>query len=230
MTGIENLDLCAPFSIDIAHNSTLSYCDAISICEYLENPTGSVTIHSNAEGCNNPPEIANACMVTLPCLPYGNYYFYNQVEVDSFQSNYPECDTLFNTTSIGGDDITNLNGLSNVKAMLNYVLIHDCDSLESLSGLMGLSSVGNLFILDNDLISDLTGLDSLSTIDGLLDVGNNECLRDLHGIHNLDTINGHLGMQGNNLLSLSALKNLVSIERKFFDRKHYTFSKPIRIR
>jgi hypothetical protein len=32
-----------------------------SICDYISNPNGTVTIHDNKDGCNNPTEVETAC-------------------------------------------------------------------------------------------------------------------------------------------------------------------------
>ncbi len=81
------------------------------LCDYLANLNGSVNIFNNAPGCDNPTEIANECGIVLACLPFGNYYFNTQSEIDDFQANYPDCTDLEGNVVIRGDDITNLNGL-----------------------------------------------------------------------------------------------------------------------
>ena len=46
----------------IQNNPVLSLCAVTSICDYLDNPTGMITIQSNSSGCNNPTEINAACL------------------------------------------------------------------------------------------------------------------------------------------------------------------------
>ena len=48
----------------ISNNNSLSNCDALSICEYLANPSGVVEIHDNASGCNSQEEVEQACAIT----------------------------------------------------------------------------------------------------------------------------------------------------------------------
>ena len=45
------------------------------------------------------------------CLPDG-ITFETQAQIDSFQVNYPNCNTIRGDVMISGDDITNLNGLN----------------------------------------------------------------------------------------------------------------------
>jgi len=99
LTGLEGLNLIEG-DLWITNNDSLSICEVQSICDYLVSPNGSVNIFQNATGCENPPEIANACGFTIPCLPFGNYYFTQQDEVDNFQTNYPGCNNLNGKLSI----------------------------------------------------------------------------------------------------------------------------------
>lgn len=61
LSGIENIDAGSIANISIAENYSLSACNVQSICSYLISPNGTVEIHGNAPGCNNPVEVATAC-------------------------------------------------------------------------------------------------------------------------------------------------------------------------
>ncbi len=142
LDGIDNISASSIQNIYIYYNSSLSDCAAQSIGNYLMNPGGSVNIYENAAGCNNPPEIANASGISLPCLPFGNYYFISQTEIDNFYSDYLACNEINGNVKVYGKDISNLNGLT------------------------GVSNIsGNINILAKS-ISDLSGLDSLQTVGG----------------------------------------------------------------
>ena len=67
LTSLSGLNSIEPGSIDmlqISNNDLLSNCDAISICEYLANPSGVIEIHDNAPGCNSMVEVEEACANT----------------------------------------------------------------------------------------------------------------------------------------------------------------------
>jgi hypothetical protein len=60
--GIANIDHHSIYNIYITGNDSLSECDVKSICEYLAEPGGNVTIENNAPGCNDQEEILEACV------------------------------------------------------------------------------------------------------------------------------------------------------------------------
>lgn len=61
LQGLENIDHHSISDIYITGNDSLSECDVISICNYLAEPGGFVTIGNNATGCNDQGEILEAC-------------------------------------------------------------------------------------------------------------------------------------------------------------------------
>jgi len=193
LSGLENLDAGSIGNLSIFNNLSLISCEVQSICEYLVSPNGTVDIYFNAVGCNNPWEIANTCGAILPCLPYGNYYFTRQTDIDNF-GNYSNCTELLGDVIIGNigsifTGITNLYGLN--------VII-------SISGTLNISN--NFLYLTN-----LSGLDSLISINGSLNIVYNS-LTSLSGLENLTTIGGNLRISGNELTNLEGLEYLTSIE------------------
>lgn len=133
-------------------------------------PNGTVTIAGNAPGCTNPTEIADACGFTLDCLPYGNYIFLTQSEINNFQNNYPECSQLEGDILIRGENnIADLSGLDVVTSCTGGLSIKWNYSITNLTGLDNLASIGgNLEIYNNDILNDLTGFDNLASIGGNL--------------------------------------------------------------
>jgi len=237
LTGLENINAGSITNLNIYDNVSLSSCEAQSICEYLSSPNGIVNIYNNAIGCNNPPEIANSCQITLPCLPYANYYFYTQSDIDNFQINYPNCTQLRGNVTIQGSDISNLNGLSvinsiegflqitgnnslinlsgfeNLKTIVGSLTIQGNQSFNSLTGLEGLDSIGgNLTILNNPVLTDLTGLGNMYFLGGGVQISLNNSLSNLYGLEGIITINGTLEI-GNNIMltDLSGLHNVTFI-------------------
>ena len=208
--SLNNLDAGSITNLSIFGNDSLSTCEAQSICDYLANPGGSINIYNNASGCNNPPEVAANCGVTLPCLPFGNYYFSSQAEIDSFQSDFPGCTELEGNVRISGSDITNLDGLNVVISIGSDLDINSNDTLTNLSGLEGLASIGgNLFITYNDILTSLTGLEGLTSIGGFLLVNCIDTLTSLTGLDNIDAGSiSDLYITGNNSLSTCHVKSV----------------------
>jgi hypothetical protein len=173
LTGLENIDAFTIDSIYISYNSSLTTCDALTLCNYLGSPNGSINIYGNAPGCNNASEVAEGCGIAFSCLPYGHYYFITQSEIDNFPTNFPDCSNLAGNILIRGGDITNLDGLSLLTSIGSDLTIIGNSVLNDLTGLESLTLIGgNLTIHSNDSLSSLTGLNSLSSIGGILAIGN----------------------------------------------------------
>jgi len=213
LSGLENINVSSLNSISISQNYQLSECNIQNICDYLSAPSGIINIYDNAPGCNNPVEIANNCGINLPCLPFGNYYFHTQAEINEFQSNYPECSELLGNTYIYGIDITNVEGLGEVNSILGNLEIRNNDNLHSLTGLNNITNIeGNCIIIGNDSLSSIAGLLNISTIGGDLVLWGNNSLINLVGLENLTFIGKNLDLNGNDSLSsLTGLDNISSI-------------------
>jgi hypothetical protein len=196
LTGLDNIEPASISGIDIFQNSSLSSCDVQSICNYLSSPYGPVTIYNNAEGCNSPPEIASSCGNTMPCLPYGNYYFDTQQKVNSFQADYQGCSDLYGDVFIMNEDIDSLNGLSNITSISGDLVIFNTFGLTSLEGLDNLNSVGgDLYIggydnwpyhgETNEHLNDISSLMNLKHIGHQLTVKYNPELPCLTGLDSI---------------------------------------------
>lgn len=199
MSALENINAATVSQLRITGNVALSTCDNMFVCDYLANPNGKTTIYNNAPGCNNPPEIAAECGISLPCLPFGNYYFYSQAEVDGFQDTYPGCIDLEGLVHIEGDDITNLEGLS---------VIHSIN--------------GPLEIKYNTDLASLNGLDSLVSIAGALNISGNSVLSDISALSQLDTGSmTFLAITNNPLLSTCEIESVCDYLFGPFGSTHY---------
>ncbi len=221
LTGLDNIDAASIDSLFIIDNDSLSTCDVQCICDYLASPNGVVEIYSNAPGCNNPPEIANACGITLSCLPYGNYYLYSQAEIDDFPTDYNNCTEIEGDVVISGINITNLNGLSVVTSIGGRLSIGVNPSLASLTGLDNVTSIGgDLYFGNNEALTSLTGLEGLTSIGGALRIGGypyGTSLTSISGLNNLTSIGGDLVISFNaTLTSIAGLNNLTSIGGSIF--------------
>jgi hypothetical protein len=162
LNGLDNISAGSISNLTIRSNQSLSTCEVQSICDYLSSPNGIVEIYENNPGCDNPHEIAEQCGISLPCLPNGNYYFFSQSEIDSFQSNYPGCNNIEGDVYISGNDITDLIGLKEVTSISGSLYIQNNAVLTSLAGLDNLISIGEyLMIDDNTSLNSLSGLNNL---------------------------------------------------------------------
>lgn len=218
--GLENLNLSSINSLSISNNSSLSICDIPNLCSYLDTLNTAIAIFGNSSGCNNPSEIAENCGIEFSCLPYGDYYFVSQADVDSFPSDYPECTKLEGSTFIRGNNITNLHGLKKVTQIGDGGLyIQNNEILVNLAGLDSLEKIsGNLIIggeyplNSNNSLIDLGGLSLLDTIEGELYIGYNLNLASFSGLELLKSIGGNLRIVRNiNLTNISMLSNLSNI-------------------
>lgn len=100
-----------------------------------------------------------------------------QSDVDQFRANYGTCTTIDGNLNIIGSGIDpslaihNLDSLIGITAITGNLLIVNQDSLTDISSLSGLISIGDsLRIIGNDVLEDLTGLHNLETIGKDLEV------------------------------------------------------------
>ncbi|MCD4731507.1 MAG: hypothetical protein K8R74_12960, partial [Bacteroidales bacterium] len=65
LSGLDNIDASYINNISIQNNSSLTYCEVLSMCNFIGFSSGNVDIYDNASGCNNLEEIANVCGVSV---------------------------------------------------------------------------------------------------------------------------------------------------------------------
>ena len=94
------------------------------------------------------------------CLDEG-ITFTTQAQIDSFQNNYPGCTEIEGNVTINESNITNLNGLNMIIAIGQSLDISYNVALTNLNGLNSLTSLINLSIDGNNMLTDLTGLDNV---------------------------------------------------------------------
>lgn len=230
LNGLDNISIDSINLLRIISNENLTDCSIQSICEFMSDPPGIIVIYANAPGCDNPPEIASDCGFTMPCLPFGNYHFWSQDDIDRFPTDYPNCHVLNGTvwikgnnivdltplqeiTSIGNDlfvygtsSLVNFNGLNNITSIggnlrVGYFWYNENKKIENFEGLNNLQKIGGYFeAMYNDALTSFSGLNSLQTIGGSLTISFNQKLTSLTGLDNLDSINGNFELSTNNLL------------------------------
>jgi hypothetical protein len=141
------------------------------------------------------------------CLPDG-ITFSSQIQIDSFQVNYPGCTEIEGTVLISGESITNLEGLNNIVSIGGSLSIDYCNSLTNITGLSNLVSIGGgLGVSGNPYLTSLQGLENITHLAGLTFSYNNS-LTDFTGLNNLDTIDNVFSLQNTGLLNFTGLENL----------------------
>lgn len=102
-----------------------------------------------------------------PCLPEG-ITFTTQIEIDSFQVNYPYCSEIEGDVIVTGSDITNLHGLYVIDEIGGDLIIGGDygygTSVTDMYGLWYLTSIGGKFVVSNNLL--LTSLEGFHHLDG----------------------------------------------------------------
>ena len=210
ISDLESLDSIGG-DITIMLNPLLTNCNIQAVCDNLANPDAVVTIDNNATGCNNQEEVEEACS-SEPCPP-GNVTFSSQAEVDNFLIQYPTCTVINGNVVIEGSDISNLDGLINLTAISENLLVRSNTILTNLSGLDNLSTTGGFLWIDlNPGLTDITALGNLTSVGEELYITVNESLESIIGLENLNTVGGALIIVDNAMLiDLSGLDNLNNI-------------------
>lgn len=150
-------------------------------------------------------------IASLHCCISQNLEFTNQSEIDNFQEDYPGCTEIEGDVSIQGDDITNLIGLNAVTSIEGTLLIKENGSLPYLAGLGNLEHVENLMIINNDGLVNLTGLESLDTINGYVRIWYNDLITSLSGLDSLSFVGSDLMIEGN--YALQNCKGMENLKR-----------------
>ena len=154
-------------------------------------------------------------VIAQGCIPAG-ITFTSQKQIDNFTTNFPGC------TQINGDlrieenvinNITNLNGLSQIISIEGDLIVTSNSALITLKGLNNLTTIkGQLGIWRNASLENIGDLDHLKTITGNLTITKNASLVNLNGLNNLTSIEGLLRVKENNLLTnLNGLNNVTHI-------------------
>ena len=132
--------------------------------------------------------IIHTSVYSQSCLPDG-ILFNTQVQIDSFQINYPNCTIIEGDIEITGDDITNLAGLSTLTSIEGDLFIGYCTALQNLSGLDNITSIGQTIrIYMNTALVNLSGLDNISFVGQNLRITNNDTLSDISSLSKIESV------------------------------------------
>jgi len=164
--------------------------------------------------------------------------FKTQEDIDNFSTQYPNCEELpFGISILEDSEITNLKGLSQLKAINGSIIIIDNPFIEKLDGLENITFIdeGVTFWRNENLqsIKGLTNLENVSTIsiinnNQLDDIPKFEKIKkarsiDIRGdaidtintLSHLDSIEQSLSLGGENLVEITGFKNLNYVGGRF---------------
>ncbi len=157
--------------------------------------------------------------ISLGQCPSDDIYLTSQAEIDAFATAYPNCTNLIESLNIDGNDITNLNGLSQIQDVAGGIYIHDTN-IQDFSGFENIQNLSSsLLISINYSLTSFNGLNNLETIRGQFAVGLNNGLVNFSGLNSLISVGngsdlGFLIADNDNLVSFEGLENLNEIYGK----------------
>ena len=143
----------------------------------------------------------------------------NQAAIDDFATNYPGISSISGDLLIGDFssacteiDITSLNGLSQITSIGGNLKIHRT-LLTDLSGLDNIQSVnGFMALTSNSSLESINGLGALNSLGGIIIGFDNYSLTDIDAFLNLSTIGGDVAIFSDGFTDLNGLSNITSIE------------------
>ena len=141
------------------------------------------------------------------CIPTANPLILStQTAVDSFPIYFPDCTDFDGDIIVSGNNIINLNGLSNLKYIRRDFYIENNPALNNLSGLSALIEVNDFRIVNNSLLINLNGLSSLKSVSYFV-IRDNARLINMSGLNNLDVVTRFIIQNNVSLNSLHGLDN-----------------------
>jgi hypothetical protein len=144
-----------------------------------------------------------------PC-PVSVIVLSTQADIDAFAINYPNCQSYGLSLTISGEEITNLDGLSNLQTA-NHLTIEHAPNLTSLQGLNALTDVV-LLAIDHTGIEHMHGLEQLNDVELFLVIANNPNLLDLNGLSGLKSVYGMYIDSNSALQNLDGLDSLETLD------------------
>ncbi len=154
-----------------------------------------------------------------------NLVLSTQQQVDDYFVNYPGCTELNNQLNIGGEDITNLNGLNGITycrriTIANNPLLSNIDGLNSLTSI---DAIGEIRILNNPLLENLNAFNNV-TVDNQsntqidITITDNAQLTSINGLQGLQGYSSYIRIENNDLLpNIDGLNGIIGIEDLFIE-------------
>ena len=134
-----------------------------------------------------------------------------QADVDDFQDDYGPCDRIVGGLTIDGEEITHVDGLSELVSMGNLRFLFTSE-LTSTAGLSNLTSIdGSLFFTDSTSLTNVDGLAKLTSVGGTVRFSFMEALTNLDGLSALSQVDSILLEFNTELINVGGLSSIQSV-------------------
>ncbi len=140
----------------------------------------------------------------------------SQADIDDFQDDHGPCDRVVGLLDIDGENIENVNGLSDLIQVGNLRFLFTSE-LSDLSGLANLTTVdGFLFFTDCDALTNLNGLSSLSSVGDVVQFSFMDSLLNLNGLSSLNSAGSILLEFNTALTNIDGLASIAGVDGSIF--------------
>jgi|GEM_PF-1804081 len=214
ISQLVNIGGCSYFYV--FNNPNLSECCTLSYLIDFNNGFIELYIDNNAYGCNSLDEIELECII-IPSCPPSDLTFTSQAELNQFLIDYPNCPQIFGNITISGNDIINLDALTNIEHISGDFIIVGNQTLMEISGFVNLQTIGGaLTISDNVDLQIISGFQNLATVAGDVEFSILPSLTTIYNFNSLTNVGGSFQFTQLGLLqNLSAFFNLESVAASF---------------
>jgi hypothetical protein len=191
-TGLNQLEMLASFYLHTDNSLAVP-----ANMQHLTKVNGELALHGTAWRTQFPAltEIAGSLS-------------YQQV-LGNIELNMPQLTRIGGSLQIAELPIVDFKGFGQLTHIGNYLSAFSNYQLRSFAGLEKLQSVGTIYVMNNPLLDDFTGLNGLLTVQDDIVVQENAGVKNFHGLENLSGTIGRLLVDSNQeLLSFDGLSGL----------------------
>ncbi len=200
-------DLLGTLSVTIKNNPQLTRCCGVfPLLESVAAESSNIELSITGNGADCTTEkilIGGTCSVCL-----FDVTLVNQAEVDAF-----ECPIVNGDLVIAGEDIVNLDGLSELQSVGGRLSIGNNPLLHKINGFESLQNVdGNIFIHSHNALDEVLGFNNLIKTGEGISFSYNENLKTIQGFSSIESA-GSVGVDMNpNLTAIEGFSSMVRIE------------------
>jgi hypothetical protein len=134
-------------------------------------------------------------------------YLDTQAQVDEF-----DCSIVDGFLWVTGPGITNVDGLSGLTYVSEWLFINATETMTHVNGLGSLTSIGDLNISTNAGLTNVEGLAALTSVERNLTIWGNPVLHDLDGLESLTEVGTGVSISTHSALAnIDGLSSLTSI-------------------